>query len=166
MALLACFRNVEISKVLLKSVVQGTSLFVSIVFCQRGFPEIPSEGPSTQLYCLDSWQISWLIFTASYYYHLRCVRAIRKSVSFSAFMTRIHALNCSRTDYCNSLHAGLPKVCLSSMQSVLNLAARLIARLPCCSHICTYHTWLISLTGFPLPLTFNIRYYYWYPKSS
>ena len=50
------------------------------------------------------------------------------------------AFICCRIDYCNSLFVGLPKVRLSSLQSVLNSAARLIARLPHLSHISSYMT--------------------------
>ena len=65
----------------------------------------------------------------------------------------VHAFVSSRIDYCNSVLIGLPKVRLSSVQSVLN-AARLIARLPRYSHISTYMTndlhWL--------PLSARIKY--------
>src|SRR6218665_1420823 len=44
----------------------------------------------------------------------------------------------SRIDYCNSLLIGLPKTRLSPLQTVLNTAARLIARLPRYSHISYY----------------------------
>ena len=76
--------------------------------------------------------------TRSCYYHLRRLRAIRRSVSSSIFTTIVHAFICSRIDYCNSLYAGLPLSRLSSLQSVLNSAARLIARLPKFSHISTF----------------------------
>src|SRR6218665_2679291 len=41
-------------------------------------------------------------------------------------------------DYCNSLLIGLPKTRQSPLQTVLNAAARLIARLPRYSHISYY----------------------------
>jgi len=72
------------------------------------------------------------------YFHLRRLRAIRKSVPSSTFATIVHAFVCSRIDYCNSLLIGLPKARLSALQSVLNAAARLIARLPRFSHITAY----------------------------
>ena len=78
--------------------------------------------------------------TRSCFYHLRRLRAIRRSVSLHVFTTIVHAFVCSRIDYCNSLYAGLPKVRLSTLQSVLNSAARLIARLPRFSHISTFMT--------------------------
>lgn len=76
--------------------------------------------------------------TRSSYFHLRRLRAIRRSVSSSVFTTIIHAFICSRIDYCNSVLIGLPKVRLSPLQTVLNAAARLIARLPRWSHISSF----------------------------
>src|ERR1043165_1360939 len=52
----------------------------------------------------------------------------------------VHAFVCTRIDYCNSLLVGLPKCRLSQLQSVLNAAARFIARLPRFSHISTFMT--------------------------
>ena len=76
--------------------------------------------------------------TRSCYFQLRRLRAIRRSVSSSTFTSIVHAFISSRMDYCNSLFIGLPKVRLSPLQSVLNAAARLIARLPRSSHISSY----------------------------
>ena len=76
--------------------------------------------------------------TRSSYFHLRRLRVVRRSVSSSVFTTLVHAFICSRIDYCNSLLIGLPKVRLSPLQSVLNAAARLIARRPRYSHISTF----------------------------
>src|SRR6218665_2649717 len=73
--------------------------------------------------------------TRSSYFHLRRLRAIRRSVSSHVFTSIVHAFVCSRIDYCNSLLVGLPKVRLSPIQSVLNAAARLVGRLPRTSHI-------------------------------
>ena len=76
-----------------------------------------------------------LHLTRSCYYNLRCLRAILRSVSASV-LTIVHAFICSHNDYCNSLslYACLPKAFSSSLQWVLNSAARLIARFPCNSH--------------------------------
>ena len=76
--------------------------------------------------------------TRSSYFYLRRLRAIRRSVSSSVCTSIVHAFICSRIDYCNSLLVGLPKVRLSPLQSVLNAAARLIARLPRSSHISAF----------------------------
>ena len=90
----------------------------------------------------------------SSFYHLRRLRAIRRSVSSSIFTTMVHAFVCTRIDYCNSLLAGLPKCRLSPLQSVLNAAARLIARLPRFSHISTFMTEHLHW----LPLIARIRF--------
>src|SRR6218665_368482 len=50
----------------------------------------------------------------------------------------VHAFVRSRTDYCNSLLIGFPKTRLSPRQTVVNAAARIIARLPPYSHISDY----------------------------
>jgi len=72
------------------------------------------------------------------YYHLWRLKAIRRSVSSPVFTSIVHAFICCRIDYCNSLFVGLPKIRLSPLQSVLNAAARLIARLPRFFHISTF----------------------------
>src|SRR6218665_1924229 len=41
--------------------------------------------------------------TRSSYFHLRRLRAIRRSVSSHVFTSIVHAFVCSRIDYCNSL---------------------------------------------------------------
>src|SRR6218665_695021 len=77
--------------------------------------------------------------TRSSYFHLRRLRAIRRSfVSSHVFTSIVHAFVCSRIDYCNSLLVGLPKVRLSPIHSVLNAAARLVGRLPRTSHISAF----------------------------
>src|SRR6218665_2282894 len=58
----------------------------------------------------------------------------------NVFKSLIHAFVCSRIDYCNSLHIGLPKSRLAPLQSVLNAAACLIALIPRFSHISTFMT--------------------------
>src|SRR6218665_3517908 len=74
----------------------------------------------------------------SSYFQLRRLRTIRKAVSVPIFTSNVHAFVCSRIDYCNSLLIGLPKTRLSPLQTVLNTAARLIARLSRYSHISFY----------------------------
>ena len=59
-------------------------------------------------------------FARSSYFHLRRLRAIRKSVSIPVFTSILHAFVCSRIDYCNSLLIVLPKVRLSPIQTLLN----------------------------------------------
>src|SRR6218665_1134052 len=85
------------------------------------------------------------------YFQLRRLRTIRKAVSVSIFTSIVHAFVCSRIDYCNSVLIGLPKTRLSPLQTILNAAIRLIARLPRYSHISSYikeHLhWLPISTG-------------------
>ena len=90
----------------------------------------------------------------SSFYHLRRLRAIRRSVPSPIFSSMVHAFVCSRIDYCNSLLMGLPKLRLAPLQSVLNAAARLIARLPRFSHISTFMTEDLHW----LPLTARIQF--------
>ena len=92
--------------------------------------------------------------TRSSSFHLRRLRAVRRSVSSSLFTTLVHAFICSQIDYFYSLFIGLPKVRLSPLQSVLNAAARLIARLPRYSHISTFMFEQLHW----LPLSARIRF--------
>jgi len=75
--------------------------------------------------------------TRSSYFQLRRLRTIRKAVSVPIFTSIVHVFVCSRIDYCNSLMIGLPKPprFKATLQTVLNVAARLIARLSRYSHI-------------------------------
>ena len=61
-------------------------------------------------------------------YHLRLIARIRRFLNSSATKALVHALVLSRIDYCNSLYAGLPTKALSSLQRVVNAAARLTLR--------------------------------------
>src|SRR6218665_531799 len=70
----------------------------------------------------------------SSYFHLRRLRVIRCSVSSHVFTSIAHAFVCSRVDYL--LLQFSPG--WSPIQSVLNAAARLIARLPRTSHISAF----------------------------
>ena len=95
--------------------------------------------------------------TRSCYYHLRRLKANRRSVSSSVFTSIVHAFICSRIDYCNSLFIGLPKVRLSPLQSVLNAAA--IGLLPV-SHDSPIspHSRLNTFIGFLLLPASSLRY--------
>src|SRR6218665_2450990 len=73
---------------------------------------------------------------------------------YTEAMTIVHAFICTRIDYCNSLLIGLPKTRLASLQSVLNDAARMIARLPPYSHISDY---MINELHW-LPILARVRY--------
>src|SRR6218665_487593 len=65
-----------------------------------------------------------LTLTRSCYFQLRRLRAVRRSITPTVFATIVHAFIGSRIDYCNSLLMGLPKSRPSTLQSVLNAAAR------------------------------------------
>ena len=67
--------------------------------------------------------VSRLVSTC--FYQLRRVRVIRRSIPTSTTIQIISSFVMSRIDYCNSLLAGLP-ASLDRVQSILNLAARLI----------------------------------------
>ena len=79
---------------------------------------------------------------------------ITRSVFSSKLTSIVHAFVCSRIDFCNSVLIGLSKVRLSPIQSVLNAAARLIARLPKFSHISSF---MINQLHW-LPLTARIGF--------
>jgi len=91
--------------------------------------------------------------TCSCYFHLRRLKAIRRSITPLFFATIVHAFICSRINYCNLLLMGLPKSRLSAIQLVWNAAARLIARFPRFTHISTYIS--KSYIGSRLPLVLN-----------
>src|SRR6218665_3576959 len=98
-----------------------------------------------------------LTSTRSCYFHLRRLRAIRRSITPTVFATILHAFICSRIDYCNSLLnvlMDLLKSRLSAIQSVLNAAARLTARLPRFTHISTYLTEILHW----LPIASRIKF--------
>ena len=78
------------------------------------------------------------LLTQSLFYQLGRLRAFRRSVSTKVFLTIVHTFICTRIDYYNSLLIGLPKTRLAPLQSVLNAAAKMIARLPPYSHISDY----------------------------
>jgi len=85
-------------------------------------------------------------------------------VSSHVLTSIVHAFVCSRTDYCNSLLVGLPKVRLSHIQSVLNAAtARLIARLPRTSHISAFmFDGLTIFIGYHSLFGYNSRFSHWF----
>ena len=53
------------------------------------------------------------LLARSCFYQLRRLRAIRRSVSPTVFLTVVHAFVCTRIDYCNSLLIGLPRTWLA-----------------------------------------------------
>ena len=67
---------------------------------------------------------------ASCFAVLRQLRSIRRTVPSSVYQSLVVALVLSRLDYGNATLAGLPASLLKRLQSVLNAAARSIARSP------------------------------------
>ena len=80
--------------------------------------------------------------------HMKINHLCRSTV----FATIVRAFICFRIDYCNSLLKGLPKSRLSTLQSVLNAAARLLARLLRFTHISIYMTEVLHWYQLPLAL--------------
>jgi len=54
------------------------------------------------------------------------LRSVRRSLSRHALLTLVHAMIVSKVDYCNSVLAGIPGQLQDRLQSVLNVAARLV----------------------------------------
>ena len=64
--------------------------------------------------------------TRSCFFQLRQLRSIRRSLTVEATKTLVHTLVSSRVDYCNSIFYRATNAVLRRLQSVLNVAARLI----------------------------------------
>ena len=62
------------------------------------------------------------------FYQLRQLRSIRRSLNISSTKTLVNAFVASRVDYCNSVFSGTGAVHLRPIQSVINVAARLVVR--------------------------------------
>ena len=60
------------------------------------------------------------------FYQLRRIKSILRSLPTCTAIQLVNSFVISRVDYCNSLLAGLPKYQLDRIESVLNVAARLI----------------------------------------
>ncbi len=56
------------------------------------------------------------------------IAKIKSFLSFKDLETVIHAFISSRLDYCNSLYLGVAQSCLSRLQLVQNVAARLLTK--------------------------------------
>ena len=68
--------------------------------------------------------------TSVCYYHIRQLRAVRRSLTTETAHALVRALVNSRLDYCNGVLAGQPRYSYDKLQSVLRAAARLVLRLP------------------------------------
>ena len=62
----------------------------------------------------------------SCFYQTRQLRSVRRSLTFDALHTLVHALINSNVDYCNAVLYGAPVYAVWRLQAVLNAAARLI----------------------------------------
>jgi hypothetical protein len=79
-------------------------------------------------------------------YQIRQLRFIRRYLTKETAAILIHAFVLSRIDYCNSLYAGCHEYIYSSLQSILNAAARLVCGVPRYDHITS---WLKQLHWLP-----------------
>jgi hypothetical protein len=68
------------------------------------------------------------IIAKSCFYQLRQLWSIRKCISTNVAKTLVQSFVCSKIDYCNSVLYGVSQTNLRCLQSVLNGAARLVAR--------------------------------------
>ena len=71
----------------------------------------------------------------SCFFQLRRLRAIRHSLTQKSILMLAHSFICNRIDYCNSVLYGASRFQLDRLQSILNVAARIILRIPKYSHI-------------------------------
>jgi len=62
-----------------------------------------------------------------WFYRLRQLRRVRRSLDSESAATLVHAFVTSRIDYCNVLLAGAPKATTDKLQRLLNAAARLVS---------------------------------------
>jgi len=69
------------------------------------------------------------------YFHLRCVRQVRRCVGKDITIRLVLAVIMSRLDYCNLVLAGLSQSTLQPLQRVQNAAAQLICDVPYHKHI-------------------------------
>ena len=74
-----------------------------------------------------------------YFYSLRKIKSIPRSLSTDATVTLVTSLICSRIYYCNIVFAGLPNNTIDRLQSVLYAAARIITGVRKYDHNHTYH---------------------------
>ena len=73
----------------------------------------------------------------SSYYQLRRIKSIRQGLHTSTAIQLVKSFIISRVDYCNSILAGVPKYQLELLQSILNVAVRLIFGYSQYDHITT-----------------------------
>jgi len=66
-------------------------------------------------------------FSAKWFFQLRQLRRIRRSLDDDSATTLVQAFVASRVDYCGSLLIGAPKKTTDKLQRVLNAAARIVS---------------------------------------
>ena len=71
----------------------------------------------------------------SCFYHLRCIKFIRRSLTKTTTKMLINSFIISRVDYYNSILAGIPKYQISRVQSILNVEARVTYCQACFDHV-------------------------------
>jgi len=76
----------------------------------------------------------------------RQIRSIRHGLPHSALVSMIHALVLSKTDYCNSVQAGVPEWLLWHLQFITNSTARLSFHFKL-ENTSTSHHFSLSYTG-------------------
>src|SRR6218665_1859682 len=74
----------------------------------------------------------------AFYYQIRQLRAVSRSLTSTAAATLVHSFVTSRLDYCSSLYIGLHATRLNCLDRVLRSAARLIGRVSKFDHISAY----------------------------
>src|SRR6218665_4025402 len=78
------------------------------------------------------------LLARKFYYQLRQLRVVSRSLTHQSTNTLVHAFVASRIDSCSSLLAGLRLGILARLDRVLRSAARLVGRLPKFSPITAY----------------------------
>ena len=69
------------------------------------------------------------------FYQLHRIRFIRRSLTVAVATRLVNSFLIARIDFCNSMLAGLPRYQISRIQSILNVAARLIHGHSRCEHL-------------------------------
>ena len=71
----------------------------------------------------------------SCFYNLRQLKSVKSSLTREALHSLIQAFDHCRLDYCNSALAGVAKVYLQKLQSVQNMAVRMVSGVRRSKHV-------------------------------
>jgi len=93
------------------------------------------------------------------YFQIRQLRVIRRHVTSDVLKTLLHAFVSSRLDYCNSLLFGLPYCDVRKLQSVQNVAARLLGS--CLNMTTSRLYWGTNYTGCLSDKEWILKLLYW-----